>query len=286
KAPAPPYESARRDLRQLPLVTIDGEDAHDFDDAVFAEKTKQGFRLIVAIADVSAYVRPGTALDREARRRGTSAYFPDRVIPMLPERLSNDLCSLKPGADRFAYVADLELDARGQSRRAVFYPAVIHSRARLVYEEVAEALEQRKPEARHRLEPVLEALEALYALYRILREAREKRGAIDFETREPRIVFGPDGEFTGIRIRERTDAHRLIEECMILANSEVAKWLEHKKIPALYRVHPPPQAERIADLREVLGNWGITLPGGAQPKPADFARLIQHLGNLPERRVV
>ncbi|MHB1543641.1 MAG: ribonuclease R [Gammaproteobacteria bacterium] len=286
EAPAPPYDPDRRDLRRIPLVTIDGEDAHDFDDAVFAEQTKRGFHLIVAIADVSAYVRSGTALDREAQRRGTSAYFPDRVIPMLPERLSNDLCSLKPSEDRFAYVADLELDAHGKPRHSAFYPAVIHSHARLVYEEVAEALEKRKPEARRRLHSVLEPLEALYALYRVLRVAREKRGAIDFETREPRIVFGSDGELKGIRIRERTDAHRLIEECMILANSEVARWLEHKKIPTLYRVHPPPQAERITDLREVLGNWGITLSGGAEPKPADFARLIHHLGNRPERRVV
>ncbi len=286
KAPAPPYGPDRRDLRQLPLVTIDGEDAHDFDDAVFAEKTKQGFRLIVAIADVSAYVRPGTALDLEARRRGTSAYFPDRVIPMLPERLSNDLCSLKPGEDRFAYVADLELDPRGQPRHATFYPAVIHSHARLIYEEVAEALEQRKPEANRRLQSVREPLEALYALYRVLRESRERRGAIDFETREPRILFGPDGTLQEIQVRARTDAHRLIEECMILANSEVARWLEHQKIPALYRVHPKPLPDRIVELREMLGNWGLTLSGGSEPKPADYARLIQHLGDRPERRVV
>ena len=286
EAPVPPYGAERRDLREIPLVTIDGEDARDFDDAVFAEKTKRGFRLIVAIADVSAYVRPGTALDREAQRRGTSAYFPDRVVPMLPERLSNDLCSLRPGEDRLAYVADLELDRQGQVRHQAFYPAVIHSHARLVYEEVAEALELRKPEARRRLGLLIEPLEALYALYRILRDAREKRGAIDFETREPRIVFGAEGQLEAIRIRERTDAHRLIEECMILANSEVARWLEHHRIATLYRVHPPPQADRISDLRLVLGNWGVTLPGGSEPKPADFAHLIRHLSDHPERRVV
>lgn len=286
KAPAPPYGPDRRDLRALPLVTIDGADAHDFDDAVFAEKTRQGFRLIVAIADVSAYVRPGSALDREAERRGTSVYFPDRVIPMLPERLSNDLCSLRPGEDRFAFVADLELDTHGKPRHSTFYPAVIHSHARLVYEEVAEAMEQRRPEACRRLEPVMGTLEALYALYRILCDARTRRGAIDFESREPKVVFGSDGECQDIQLRTRTDAHRLIEECMILANCEVARSLERQKIPTLYRVHPPPQADRVLELREMLALWGFRLTGGAEPKPLDFARLTEQLGQRPERRVV
>jgi ribonuclease R len=285
--PHPPYEEGRRDLRHLPLVTIDGEDARDFDDAVFAERVSGGgFRLLVAIADVSEYVRTGTALDREAERRGTSVYFPDRVIPMLPERLSNDLCSLRPGEDRWAYVADLELTEKGEPRRSHFYPAVIHSHARLTYEEVARALENRDPSARRRLVSVLDPLETLYALYERLSLARKKRGAIDFESREPRIVFGTEGEVEDIEIRQRTNAHRLIEECMILANAEVARWLEQQKVDVLYRIHPPPTVDRLSDLRMALAVWGLNLGGGHHPEPKDFIRLLQQVQKRPERSVI
>ncbi len=287
ESPRPPYGAERRDLRHLPLVTIDGEDARDFDDAVFAERTAGGgFRLIVAIADVSEYVRPGTALDREAAHRGTSVYFPDRVIPMLPERLSNDLCSLRPGEDRWAYVADLELTEKGELRRSHFYPAVIHSHARLTYQEVACALESADPAAQRRLSTVLEPLQVLYALYEQLCRVRQKRGAIDFESREPHIVFGSDGHVVGIEIRQRTHAHRLIEECMILANTEVARRLEQKKAEVLYRVHSPPTLDRLSDLRMALSVWGLTLGGGHHPEPRDFIRLLHQVSNRPERSVI
>ncbi len=285
--PHPPYGSGRRDLRHLPLVTIDGEDARDFDDAVFAEQIAGGgYRLIVAIADVSEYVRPGSALDREASRRGTSVYFPDRVIPMLPERLSNDLCSLRPGEDRWAYVADLELSEKGEPRHAHFYPAVIHSHARLTYGEVASAMEKADPAARCRLEPILEPLQVLYALYGRLHAARQKRGAIDFESREPRILFGSEGQVEGIALEKRMHAHRLIEECMILANAEVARRLEHEKADVLYRVHSPPTADRLSDLRVALGVWGLALGGGSHPEPRDFVRLLHQVKNRPEQKVI
>jgi ribonuclease R len=277
-------KSGRTDLRGIPLVTIDGEDAKDFDDAVYCERrARAGWRLVVAIADVSHYVRPGTALDREARNRGTSVYFPGRVVPMLPEQLSNGLCSLKPEVDRLALVCDMEISRSGELGRFVFYPAVIRSAARLTYTRVAATLagEEMGIDA-----SLLGPLRELHALYKVLRTAREHRGAIDFETTETRIVFGPDRKIEEVIPVERNDAHKLIEECMLSANVAAARFLAKSRIPSLYRVHEGPSGEKLKSLRKFLGELGLSLRGGDDPQPGDYQQLLSGIAGRADRHVI
>ncbi len=272
----------RRDLRDLPLVTIDGETARDFDDAVFAEKKGRGWRLIVAIADVSHYVRSGMALDREAMARGNSVYFPRRVIPMLPEKLSNGLCSLNPEVERLAMVCDMEINASGVIKDYQFYPTVFRSAARLTYTQVWAWLSGGAlPESEeHRaLQP---HLQALYELFKVLLKARHKRGAIDFETIETMMLFNDQGKIENIVPVQRNDAHRLIEECMLAANVCASDFLEKHKQPSLYRVHEGPTPEKLENLRAFLKEFGLSLPGGDNPKAKDYAALMEKIKSRPD----
>lgn len=279
----------RIDLRDVPLVTIDGEDARDFDDAVYCEPIKgrkKGWRLIVAIADVSHYVRPGDALDVEAQNRSTSVYFPRRVIPMLPEKLSNGLCSLNPDVDRLVLVCDCVISAQGAVTAYQFYPAVIHSHARLTYSEVWEALSVPGSRAAEKLAPVLPQLVDLHELYQSLVQARGERGAIEFETTETYIVCDPNGKIERIVPRVRNDAHRLIEECMLAANTCAADFLARNKQASLYRVHEGPTPERLDTLRTLLKSLGLALEGGDAPEPADYSRLLKQIQARPDAQLL
>ncbi len=275
----------RTDLRSLPFVTIDGEDAKDFDDAVYCyKKPKGGFQLYVAIADVSYYVTQGSALDKEAARRGNSVYFPGKVVPMLPEALSNGLCSLNPKVDRLCMVAELSMTADGKIARSRFYRGVIHSHARLTYTQVGTWLsEGRTDEAHQALQP---GLDALHDLYRILLVTRKARGAMDFETTETRIEFDQHKKIKCIVPVIRNDAHKLIEECMLAANVATAKFLEKAEIPTLYRVHPVPDEDKITALRQFLGELGLQLTGGKKPGPKDFQRTMSLIVNRPDKHLI
>ncbi len=274
----------REDLRDIPLVTIDGEDSRDFDDAVFCERKGRGWRLIVAIADVSHYVGPWSALDEEARLRGNSVYFPQQVIPMLPEALSNDLCSIRPKVDRLCLACEMTITPAGNLRSHRFFAAVMHSHARLTYGQVARMLESGPAdEAEAAIHPhVL----SLHALYGALRKARERRGAIDFERPETRIVFNDERKIERIVAVERNDAHKLIEECMIAANRAAAEFLLEHEIAALYRTHAEPMPDKIADLKSFLGELGLQLGGGSRPRPRDYARLLRAVADRPDRDLI
>ncbi len=276
----------RLDLRELPLVTIDGEDAKDFDDAVYCERRRSGWRLWVAIADVSHYVLPGSALDEEAVKRGTSVYFPGRVVPMLPEALSNGLCSLNPQVDRLCMVCELSIAGDGRITRSRFHEGVMRSQARLTYTEVAAMLldDDQRLIARHG--KLLQPLRELHRLYQALRGARQERGAIDFGSRETRIVFDDQRKIAAIEPVQRNDAHMLIEECMILANIAAARFLERHKIPALYRVHRGPGADKLEDLRSFLGECGLGLPGGDQPQARHYAELLRSVRGRADKPVI
>jgi ribonuclease R len=263
----------RRDLRDLHFVTIDGETAKDFDDAVYAVREGKGFRLWVAIADVSHYVRHGDALDQDARDRGTSVYFPRRVIPMLPEKLSNGLCSLNPQVDRLAMVCEMALTPAGSVARYEFYPALFRSHARLTYTEVWAKLSAGK--ANTHLATLHEVFKALYA-------ARSQRGAIDFETVETRMEFDAHGKIRRIVAEPRNDAHRLIEECMLAANVCAGQFLAARGQPALYRVHDVPAEDKVSALREFLAELGLQLGGGDKPRPKDYAQLIERIKGRPD----
>lgn len=280
----------RVDLRDVPLVTIDGEDARDFDDAVYCEPVTvgrgQGFRLLVAIADVSHYVHPNEALDIDALDRSTSVYFPRRVIPMLPEKLSNGLCSLNPQVDRCVLVCDMVITARGEIKAYQFYPGVMHSAARLTYTEVAAVLTNTKgPEATKRAD-ILPQLQNLHGVYKSLHAARQKRGAIDFDTTETYIVVNSQGKIEQIVPRHRNDAHRLIEECMLAANVCAADFLKRNKHPGLYRVHAGPTEEKLENLRTFLRGVGLTLTGGAKPHASDYAALIAQIRDRPDAQML
>lgn len=270
-------KQGRLDLRKLPLVTIDGADARDFDDAVYCEKTPKGWRLLVSIADVSAYVAPGTALDQEAHKRGNSTYFPDRVIPMLPEVLSNGLCSLNPEVDRLCMTAELYIDGEGKLYRSRFHKAVMRSHARLTYDQVGAMLLDGDGELCQQFAGVLPHLHELYALYQVLHGARAVRGAIDFDTTETRFCFDDKGKLAEIVPTVRHDAHRIIEECMLIANVAAARLLLRKKIPTLYRVHEQPSEEKLTDLHQFLGELGLRLEGGMAPTAIDYARLLDSI---------
>ena len=279
----------RTDLTQLPLVTIDGETAKDFDDAVYCEKGEGeagGFRLIVAIADVSHYVHPQDALDHEARSRGNSVYFPRRVIPMLSEKLSNDLCSLNPRVARLAVACDMRIDTRGEIVSFKFYPAVIRSHARLTYTEVAAMLEDAGGEAAQRHRKLVPYLQDLHRLFTILARARERRGAIDFETIETQMVFDAHGKIERMIAVRRNDAHRLIEECMLAANVCASAFLRANDHPMLYRVHEGPTPEKLAALREFLKGFGLTLTGGDTPRAADYAKLLARVKDRPDAQLI
>ncbi len=276
----------REDLRELPLVTIDGETARDFDDAVFCEKVGRGWRLVVAIADVSHYVRPGMALDQEAYDRGNSVYFPRRVIPMLPEKLSNGICSLNPDVERLAMVCDMNISATGSIGKYRFYPAVFRSHARLTYNQVWGWLSgesQLENEVHQALQP---HLQNLYKLFQVLLKARKKRGAIDFETVETQMLFNAQGKIENIVPVVRNDAHRLIEECMLAANVCASGFLHEHKQACLYRVHQGPTPEKLENLRAFLGEFGFSLAGGDEPKAKDYAELLEKIQGRPDTQLL
>jgi ribonuclease R len=283
-----PAEAAQRvDLRALPLVTIDGEDAKDFDDAVYGERLEGGgFRLLVAIADVSHYVRPGSALDSDARARGTSVYFPTRVLPMLPTALSNHLCSLEPQVDRLCMVADMRVSKRGALEQSKFYPAVMRSAARLTYRQAHEALFLGVPVARTALGPVLESLLPLVDIYHALVAARRKRGALEFDAPEAEFVIENAERVRAIEFVSRNDAHKLIEECMVLANVAVAQELRTQRQPALFRVHASPDEKKLDQLRTTLRVLGIELQLPDPVKPGDLAAIAPRLRDAESRPFV
>jgi ribonuclease R len=279
-----PGEAAQRpDLRDLPLVTIDGEDAKDFDDAVYAEPHPKGFRLVVAIADVSYYVRRGTALDASARERGTSVYFPTRVIPMLPFALSNVLCSLQPHVDRLCFAADMIVSRTGQLVDAHFYPAVMRSAARITYDQAFAALFEGRPEARATLGPLTDKLLPLLDVYRALQKARHKRGALEFDAAEAEFDIDEAGRIQRVYLYARNEAHKLIEECMILANVAVAQELGKRGVGTLYRVHGKPEEKKLNQLIETLTALGIAADFPEDVQPRDFRAITDRLGHSEER---
>ncbi len=282
----PHAADARADLRDLPLVTIDGEDARDFDDAVYAEPHAAGFRLIVAIADVSHYVRPNTALDKEALNRGTSVYFPTRVLPMLPTALSDHLCSLAPNVDRLCFAADMVITRNGALKSARFYPAVMRSAARLTYTLANEALFEGRPAARARLGALLDRLMTLVDVYRALHKARGRRGALDFDAAEAEFVIDSGERVRAIELRIRNDAHRLIEECMITANVAVAQELATVHMPTLYRVHGVPEDEKLERLASTLTALGIDARIPKTVTTRDLQAIAHRVRDVSERSFV
>lgn len=282
----------RVDLRDVPLVTIDGADARDFDDAVYCEPMPEagrkpgGFRLLVAIADVSHYVKPADALDLEAAQRSTSVYFPRRVIPMLPEKLSNGLCSINPAVDRLVLVCDMVITAQGQIKAYQFFEAVMNSAARLTYDEVWGILSGRDMQAVKRRAALIPHLQNLHDLFRVLLKAREQRGAIDFDTVETQIVCDGAGRIERIVPRHRNDAHRLIEECMLAANVCAADFMKRSRHAGLYRIHEGPTAEKLTALREFLRTLGLSLGGSEHPSPADYSTLSKLIRERPDAQLL
>ena len=281
-------EEAKRgrvDLRDLPLVTIDGEDARDFDDAVFCQKQGKGWKLWVAIADVSYYVRPKSALDTEAYNRGNSVYFPNRVVPMLPEKLSNGLCSLNPQVDRLCMVCEITISAKGKMTDYQFYEAVMNSHARLTYNKVAKILEKDTALC-ERYVSLVPHLQDLHEMYQALVKARQQRGAIEFETIESKFIFNALGRIERIEPVVRNDAHKIIEECMILANIASANFMEKHQEPALYRIHAVPGEEKLTAFRSFLAECGLSLSGGNKPTPMDYAQLLEQIKQRPDHELI
>lgn len=278
----------RVDIRKLPLVTIDGADARDFDDAVYAskEKLRGGYKLIVAIADVSSYVKVGTPLDEEARERGTSVYFPRRVIPMLPEKLSNGLCSLNPNVDRLCMVCEMRVSKDGEVSNAKFYEGVMNSQARLIYDDVADMLANPKGQQATANKKLLPHIQALEEVFEALFRARLKRGAIDFEGQETKFEFSSDSKIERIVPVVRNKAHRMIEECMIAANVQAAMFVAPRETPTLYRVHERPDPIRVATLKEFLATRGLTLGGGEAPAAGDFAKVTEQAKGRPDTGLI
>jgi ribonuclease R len=274
--------TGREDIRNLALVTIDGETARDFDDAVYCEPVKGGYRLVVAIADVSHYVQTNDALDREAILRGNSVYFPRRVIPMLPEELSNGLCSLNPQVDRLCMVCDMHISSRGEIGKYRFYPSVMYSNARLTYNQVAEMLAQPDGELALSNAAIVPHLQHLYDLFQKLLKAREKRGAIDFETVETQMIFTDQGKIDRIVPVVRNDAHKLIEECMLAANVCAAGFLQEHQHTVLYRIHQGPTPEKLEALREFMKEFGLGLTGDDEPQASDYSKLLKRIKGRPD----
>ncbi len=280
-AARPQPAGEREDLRSIPLVTIDGANARDFDDAVFATPQDDGWRVIVAIADVSHYVRPGDSLDREAAQRGVSAYFPGSVLPMLPEVLSNDLCSLKPDVDRLCLACEMHLDARGHLKSWRFFRAIMRSAARLTYAGVHAAIEARNAKARRELGPRLEPVENLYGAWRSLASARRHRGALDVDLAETVVRLRPNGEVQALEQTKRHNAHRVIEELMIAANVATARFLGRARMPALYRVHAPPDADGFEELRNLFAGVGSSISEAASRNPGEINEALRGVRDHP-----
>jgi ribonuclease R len=283
KIPDTAFEG-RENMRDIPFVTIDGEDSQDFDDAVHCEPRGKGWLLRVAIADVAAYVNIGTAIDLEAQNRGNSVYFPNQVVPMLPEILSNKLCSLKPDVDRLCIVCELAIDFYGRTRRTRFFETVIRSAARLTYTEVAEVLEGH--EENFRYPHLLPQIHNLYGLYNLFLKRRKKRGAIDFDTVEPLIIFGDNKKIAKIEPLIRNDAHKLIEEMMLAANVATAEWLTARNMPLLYRIHEKPTAEKLTALHTFLKEQGLKLWGKDQPEAHHYGKLLEKVHERPDFRLI
>ncbi|MCP3666996.1 MAG: ribonuclease R [Gammaproteobacteria bacterium] len=279
-------KKGRVDLRDLPLVTIDGADARDFDDAVYVQPTPKGWKLYVSIADVSSYVSPNSALDVEATQRGNSVYFPERVIPMLPEVLSNGLCSLNPHVDRLCMTCEMLINREGKIVRSKFYEAVMRSHARFTYDQVAAMVVEDDADLCQQFAELLPPLHDLYALYKALQAGRVESGAIDFDTTETRIVFDQNNKVDRIVPVYRNDAHRMIEECMLAANVAAARTLLRKKMPALYRNHEVPKSDKLTDLRAFLGEIGLSMPGGDKPKARDYADLLMSVKGRPDAHLI
>lgn len=276
----------RVDLRELPLVTIDGETARDFDDAVFCEPQGKGWRLVVAIADVSFYVKPGEPLDQDAYDRGNSVYFPRRVIPMLPEALSNGLCSLNPDVERLCMVCDMQIDGKGEIKRYKFYPSVMRSKARMTYTKVYDMIVNPLGETAREFAWLMPHVEHLNALFKVLLKAREKRGAIEFETIETLMIFNENGKIDRIVPSARNDAHRLIEECMLAANVCASDFLKEHGHPALYRIHEGPTLEKLEKLRGFMAEFGFTLGGGDTPHAKDYGKLLSLIKGRPDEQLL
>ena len=277
--------AGRKDIRLLPLVTIDGADAKDFDDAVYCEPDGNGWRLLVAIADVSYYVRPTAALDTEAKQRGNSVYFPGRVIPMLPEVLSNGLCSINPEVNRLCMVCEMHVSNTGRVKNYQFFEAVMRSHARLIYEDVA-ALLDGDTVLRKKYKKLVPHLENLYSLYKAFLKQRIRRGAIEFETTETVIEFGEEKKIKRIVPSIRNDAHRLIEECMIAANVCAAGFLADNDMPTLYRVHDAPAPDKVVDLKDFLKGLGLTMAGGDEPEPKHYGELLAQVRSRPDWHLI
>ncbi len=275
-------DKARTDLRHLPLVTIDGADARDFDDAVFAEKTTTGWRLIVAIADVSHYIKPGMALDAEAYDRGNSVYFPNWVIPMLPEALSNGICSLKPDEDRNCMVCDIRYSREGEVQQYQFYPALMFSHGRLTYNEMSQIVVDQDSDARQKRGALCKSLDQLYAFYQTLQKQRQTRGTIDFDFPEPLFLFNAEQKIEKVVERDRNPAHRIIEECMLAANVCAAKFIDKNCKGGIYRNHEGPDEESLTDLRAFLSGFGLQLNGGDEPGAEHYAQVLKAIEGQAE----
>ena len=279
-------KKGRVDITHLQLITIDGDDSRDFDDAVYAEPSENGWKLIVAIADVSHYINENSALDIEAFDRGNSVYFPHRVVPMLPEVISNGLCSLNPNVERLCMACEMSIDSLGELIDYKFYPALMLSHARLTYSQVSEILENKKSSLRDSYSNVIENIEFLYGLYKTLRISRQKRGVMDFDRIESQILFNDKGKIDNIIARQRNDAHKLIEECMLMANQSSAKFLGKHKEDFLYRIHPKPTSEKIEVTRQFLSAVGLTLEGGNEPESRDFAKVLKNARGRDDENII
>ena len=279
-------KEGRINITDMKLVTIDGEDSRDFDDAVYAEPTKNGWKLVVAIADVSHYVKEGSDLDKDAIDRGNSVYFPRRVVPMLPEALSNGLCSINPDVERLCMTCEMNIDSEGNLLDYKFYPAVMLSHARLTYTKVSQILEHHDQALTNEYAPVLDNLNTLYDLYKTLKAARTKRGVMDFDRIESQILFNDNGKIDDIVARSRNDAHKLIEECMLMANQATAKFLAHNEEDFLYRTHPKPTAEKVETTRQFLTAIGLTLEGGVQPESKHFAKVLEDAKGRDDENII
>ncbi|MBT6327692.1 MAG: ribonuclease R [Candidatus Thioglobus sp.] len=279
-------KKGRVDITDMKLVTIDGEDSRDFDDAVYAEPTKNGWKLVVAIADVSHYVKEGSDLDNDAIDRGNSVYFPRRVVPMLPEALSNGLCSINPDVERLCVTCEMNIDSEGNLLNYKFYPATMFSHARLTYTKVSQILEHHDQALTSEYASVLDNLNTLYDLYKALKAARTKRGVMDFDRIESQILFNDNGKIDNIVARSRNDAHKLIEECMLIANQATAKFLAHNDEDFLYRIHPKPTAEKVEVTRQFLTAVGLTLEGGVQPESKHFAKVLEDAKGRDDENII
>ena len=278
--------SDRKDIRKLPFVTIDGADARDFDDAVYCKRMAKDWKLCVAIADVAHYVRPGSAIDKEAYERGNSVYFPEQVIPMLPEVLSNGLCSLNPQVDRLCMVCEMRVNDEGEVTSAKFYQGLMYSHARLTYDQVGAMFDETAPDLIKKHKKILPHLTALKTLYEVMKVAADKRGALEFDTFETRFVFDETRKIKAIEPVVRHDAHRLIEVFMIAANTATASFLAKNQMPNLLRVHDGPSVDRLLKLRGFLSEFGLSLDGAEEPKPSDYRRLISAIQHRPDAHMI